>query len=130
MLQTWKRGGGSGERTMWVRAIDGLGNASEPATVVVRLDGAPPTTTHDSDGLPHATDVTVHLTLNDPHSGPGWTYFSVDNGMWMIGDRVVIPALGGGQNDGVHWIRFYSVDAVGNVEPSWKWCTVVIDAVP
>ena len=82
------------------------------------LDARPPFTTHDSDGLPHDADVTVHLTLNDAHSGPGWTYFSVDGGMWMIGDTIAVPALSGGRNDGVHSIRFYSVDAVGNVEPT------------
>jgi hypothetical protein len=95
--------------------------------VVVRLDGKAPSTSHDGDGLSHDTDVTVHLTLNDPHSGPGWTYFRVDGGPWLIGSTVVVPALAGGQNDGVHWIWFYSVDAVGNVEPSWKACTVEID---
>ena len=130
VLETWKRGGGSGERTVWVRAIDDLGNASEPGPVVVRLDRRPPTTTHDSDGLPHAEDVTVHLTLSDQHSGPGFTCFSVDGGMWMVGDSITIPALQGGQNDGVHTIWFYSVDAVGNVEQSWRSCVVVIDALP
>lgn len=126
-LATWKRGGGSGERLTWVRAVDGLGNASDPDLVIVYLDARAPVTTHDSDGLVHATDVTVHLTLKDAHSGPGWTYFSVDGGMWMIGNTITVPALKGGQNDGVHWLRFYSVDAVGNVEQSIRSCTVTID---
>lgn len=127
VLSTWRRGGGSGERTTWVRGIDGLGNASEPAPVAVYLDAKAPITTHDSDGLPHDTNVTVHLKLNDAHSGPGWTYYSLDGGMWMIGDAITIPALESGQNDGVHWIWFYSVDAVGNVEQTIHACSVTID---
>ena len=126
-LRTWKRAGGSGERTTWVRGIDGLGNASDPEAVVVKLDGVAPVTSHDSDGLPHADDVTVHLTLNDAHSGAGVTFFSVDGGMWMVGDTLLVPAHPGGWNDGVHGIRFYSVDAVGNVESTVKSCTVTID---
>jgi hypothetical protein len=127
VVSTGRRGYGSGERTTWVRGIDGLGNAGEPAPLVVLVDGRPPTTHHDSDGLPHAGDVTVHLTADDPLSGPGFTCFCVDGGPWMVGDAVVIPALSSGANDGVHTLWFYSVDAAGNVEPTLRSCLVVID---
>ena len=127
VVNTGRRGSGSGERTTWVRGIDGLGNASDPAPIVVSIDGRPPTTCHDSDGLVHDSDVTVHLSAVDPLSGPGWTCFSVDGGAWMIGDTVVVPALSSGANDGVHTIWFYSVDAAGNVEPTIRSCRVVID---
>ena len=127
VVSTGRKGSGSGERTTWVRGIDALGNASDPAPVAVLLDGRPPITTSDSDGLPHDTTVTVHLTATDAHSGLGWTYFSVDGGAWMIGDTVVVPALAGGLNDGLHTLWFYSVDAAGNVEPRMRSCVVVID---
>lgn len=46
----------------------------------------------------------------------------------MVGDAITIPALEGGRNDGVHWLWFYSVDAVGNVEQTIGSCAVTIDA--
>ena len=39
-----------------------------------------------------------------------------------------MPALPGGMNDGTHVIRYFSVDAVGNVEPV-RSCVVVIDTI-
>ena len=77
------------------------------------------------------TGQALHAVANrhHAHSGPGWTCFRVDGGMWMIGDAVVVPALAGGGNDGTHWITFYSVDAVGNVEQAVQTCPVVIDVL-
>ena len=117
---------GSGERTRWVRAVDGLGNVTEPQPVIVRVDIRPPVTTDDADAVAHGADVIVHLTATDAHSGPWHTYYSIDGGGWKSGTTARVLALPGGIGDGAHRVDYYSVDAAGNVE-AVKTCWVVID---
>ena len=76
----------------------------------------------DTDGLPHSTDVTVNLTATDAHSGVRATYYSIDGADFVAGTSLKIVAP---FNDGVHWIKYYSVDWAGNVE-SPRWCSVTI----
>ncbi len=83
-----------------------------------------------------ATPVNLDFFTSDGMSGVEEYEYSVDGGAWQEAGyvvpgmaRVTIDAPADHANDGVHWIWFYSVDAVGNVEPSWKSCTVEIDVL-
>jgi hypothetical protein len=97
--------------------------------VTLKLDSQPPLTRDDADYLWHMTPVTVTLTATDALSGSPVTSFSVDGGPWQTGTSVVVPAPAGGGNVGEHVIHYFSVDAVGNVEP-WRSCLVRIGAQP
>jgi photosystem II stability/assembly factor-like uncharacterized protein len=132
-LSTWKRGGGSGERTVGYRAFDRVGNAIEES-VVVKIDGRAPLTTDDApknpldrwNPPPSALPVTVHLTATDAHSGVASTWCALDGASFTQGTQVTVPAPADGSGDGRHWVAYYSVDNVGNVEYV-HWVAVVID---
>jgi hypothetical protein len=133
-LRTWtKRGGGSGVHTVICRATDRVGNAvARPAAVY--LDGRAPQTTDDApkdpadrwNPPPQPAPVTVTLSATDAHSGVARTLYSLDGRAWTEGTSVLVPAAADGSDDGLHWIGYYSEDAVGNVEYS-HWVPVVID---
>ena len=75
------------------------------------------------------SDVVVHLSATDPVSGIAFTLFKVDDGAWTKGTRIEVPAPRNHANDGVHSIRFYSVDNAQNAERE-KSVTVKIDTNP
>jgi hypothetical protein len=132
-LRTWKRGGGSGPRTVAWRAIDNVGNLGT-GTATVLIDGRPPVTTDDAptnpldrgNPPPQTAPVTVTLTATDAHSGVGRTWYSLDGGDWTEGTSVLVPADPSGEDDGLHWIGYFSQDRARNVESS-HWVAVVID---
>jgi subtilisin-like proprotein convertase family protein len=128
-LSTRKRGSGSGLREVEYRSRDNAGNLEAARSVTLKLDSQPPLTRDDADYLWHMTPVTVTLTATDALSGSPVTSFSVDGGPWQTGTSVVVPAPAGGGNVGEHVIHYFSVDAVGNVEP-WRSCLVRIGAQP
>ena len=121
-LRTWKRGGNTGMHRVEYYAVDVAGNTEDVRTCWILLDSRAPVTKDDSDGLPHSTDVTVNLTATDAHSGVLATYYSIDGADFVAGTSLKIVAP---FNEGVHWIKYYSVDWAGNVE-SPRWCSVTI----
>jgi hypothetical protein len=106
----------SGTYTVVYWSTDAAGNAEAAKTVQVKLDAQPPVTHDDSDGLAHATDVTVQFSGYDDASGTAHTYYQIDgSGSWTEGTSALIPATLG---DGTHCVWYYSVDAAGNTEPT------------
>jgi hypothetical protein len=93
---------------------------------VVMIDTSRPTTTDDAPSGPQSSTVTVHLTCHDTFSGPGQTWYQVDGGSWTSGNTVVVAAPANHANDGVHTIRYYSIDNAGNVEVGYRVCSVDI----
>jgi protocatechuate 3,4-dioxygenase beta subunit len=120
VFDTWKRGGGSGARTMMYRSVDYAGNKESPKSVTVFIDGRAPCTTDDAPVVPVTTGTVVTLAPVDPLSGVKETWWSLDNGTWTKGTSVAVPAV-----NGYHFISYYSVDNVGNVE-SVRSCTVLM----
>ena len=76
----------------------------------------------------------VHLTFSatDVPGGPGMTggqaktQFRLDDGPWIIGTALTVPAPTNHSNDGVHRIGYFSIDAAGTTEVA-KSLTVQID---
>ena len=122
----WKRGGGSGSYTVYYRSTDDAGLVEAEHHVTVLIDTSRPITTDDAPSGPQATDVTVHLTATDTWSGVAQTCYQIDGGDWTQGTSVLIPALAAHANDGLHTIRYYSVDNAGNTEAGYRVCTVRI----
>ncbi len=86
-------------------------------TIYVTPDNTPPITTDNSTKTWYNNDVAIMLTATDNVAGVNATYYSVDNGSWVMGDIVYIPAPSDHSNDGTHTIMYYSIDNVGNIEP-------------
>ncbi|WP_052487029.1 polysaccharide lyase family 8 super-sandwich domain-containing protein [Gordoniibacillus kamchatkensis] len=91
--------------------------------VVTFKDTTPPVTTDDANPDWHNTAQTVHLTATDIGSGVAATYYSVDNTDFVQGNTIVLS------DEGIHTIRYYSVDAAGNREQT-KSAEVKIDETP
>ncbi len=107
----WKRGGGSGNYTLLYRSTDWAGNIESQKSVPVLIDCTAPTTTASGADLAwHAMPVTVSFTATDAGCGVASTHYRVDDGTWMIGTSVTIPAPANGSGDGIHAIDYYSVD--------------------
>jgi hypothetical protein len=122
----WKRGGGSSQVTVYYRSTNGAGIMEAEKSCVVMIDTSRPTTTDDAPSGPQSSTVTVHLTCHDTFSGPGQTWYQVDGGSWTSGNTVVVAAPANHANDGVHTIRYYSIDNAGNVEVGYRVCSVDI----
>jgi hypothetical protein len=121
VVRTWKRGGGSGLRTVYHRAVDAVGNTEVARQVTVKVDGRAPSTTDDAPSTTTNGPVTVTLTATDRHAGVATTWYSLDGGDPVQGTAV------GVEGAGVHWVAYSSVDNVGNVETA-HWCSVTISA--
>lgn len=80
------------------------------------LDQVAPATTDDGPSGWVNDDVLVHLAATDAASGVAATYFAVDGGPFQEGTVVALAAPADHTNDGMHVIRYYSVDLAGNVE--------------
>jgi hypothetical protein len=122
----WKRGGGSGPVMVYYRSANEAGLVEAEKSVAVLIDTSRPCTTDDAPSGPQATDVTVHLTGTDTFSGVGQTWYQLDGGAWQQGTSVLVQALAAHANDGLHTIRYYSVDNAGNTEAGYRVCTVRI----
>jgi hypothetical protein len=126
-LRTWKRGGNTGVHSVQYYAWDKAGNATGIKSCTVKLDSRSPTTVDDAPEGPQTHDVTVSFTATDPHSGVKQTLCSIGGGAWQVGGTATLIAPANGANDGVHDIRYYSVDKAGNAEYP-KLCFVTIAA--
>ncbi|HMK92860.1 MAG TPA: hypothetical protein VK576_07660, partial [Thermoleophilia bacterium] len=125
---SWRRGGGSGPVTVYYRSTDGAGHVESLKSCVVMLDTSRPTTTDDAPATSRATAVTVHFTVRDTWSGPGETWFQVDQGPWQTGTSVLVPAPADRSNNGLHTIRYFSLDKAGNAQVGYRVCKVTIAA--
>jgi hypothetical protein len=94
-----------------------------------RGDGTPPTTrVHGAAGWHnHAVKLTFTAVDNRGGFGVAATYYKVDQAKtWTEGTRVTIAAPADHSNDGLHTVRYYSLDKAHNVE-HLKSVTVKID---
>jgi hypothetical protein len=113
-----------GAQTIVYWSVDRAGNVEGTKTATVYVDTAAPRTVDDSDGRVHPGSATIHLSATDYASGVAQTYYSVDGGSFTSGSNVVVGT------PGTHYVWYYSVDAVGNVEPTRVTWAVVTAASP
>ena len=97
------------------------------------LDATAPTTTAAQNPAANAAGwnnsaVTVNFAAVDDPGGSGVaaTYYSVDGGAVSSGATANVPAPANHSGDGVHTVKYWSVDKAGNVETT-KTATVRID---
>jgi alpha-tubulin suppressor-like RCC1 family protein len=110
-LRTWKRGGGSGLHTIEYYSHDFAANEEVVRSCQVKLDARAPVTWCDAPLVPTPGPVTVTLAPTDAHSGVDVTWWALDGSIWWNAGTTVRVA-----GAGVHFLRYYSVDNVGNVE--------------
>ena len=99
---------------------DKAGNTTNATSSAVKIDKTAPNTTATAPANWNNTDVTVRLNASDALSGVAATYYTLDDGAQQSGNSVAISA------EGVHTLRFWSVDVAGNAEAA-KNVTVKID---
>jgi uncharacterized protein YjdB len=97
------------------------GGFQDVANVIV--DTLPPVTKDDAKADWQNTDQIITLTASDTTSGVEKTVYSVDDGPFVEGSRIVIDT------EGIHMIRYYSFDKAGNQENA-KTVQVKIDKTP
>lgn len=112
--------------TVYYRSTDAAGLIEPVKSCTVMIDTSRPSTTDDAPIGPQASDVTVHLTGHDTFSGVGQTWYQVGGGAWVLGNTVPVSAPANHGNDGLHTIRYYSIDNAGNTEAGYKVCVVNI----
>jgi hypothetical protein len=122
----------SGTHTIEVRGINSVGNI-EPsyATHTVTLDTAPPITSLNYSVPNHVTATTTYVSKNttytlnatDAISGVASTYYKVDSESWI---RYTTPFTLSDLADGVYTLYFYSIDKLGNKEPT-KSSNITVD---
>ncbi|MFD0696778.1 Ig-like domain-containing protein [Paenibacillus sp. GCM10027628] len=92
------------------KANDGIAD-SETVTVTVSIkDTLPPVTTDDAKSGWQKTVQTIHLSAIDAGSGVKSTFYSVDGQPFTEGNTVAVDS------EGLHEVRYYSVDAANNQE--------------
>jgi photosystem II stability/assembly factor-like uncharacterized protein len=98
------------------------------STVDTTADTAAPQTVDDGDRVWHDRDVTVHLHAADVGGGAvARTEYRVDGeSTWHEGDAATLGAPADHYGDGVHTLRYRSVDDSGNVERT-RICPILID---
>ncbi len=121
----WTLPSGDGPKTIQVQYRNGAARCPAQAATIL-LDTTPPTTADDAPaGWQSAAEVplTVSLTAGDGSgSGVARTQYKVDAAKgWSSGDTIVLGA------DGMHSIRYRSVDDAGNVEEI-QYASAKIDA--
>jgi hypothetical protein len=93
--------GGTGTEFIWKYIVTDV----TPPETTCTLDG-------ELSGEVYVSNVTVMLTATDDYSGVDSTMYLLDDGAWTTyTDPLTVS------DDGLHTVRFYSVDTVGNVEP-------------
>ena len=116
---------GDGIYTIKYFSVDKAGNVESVKTASnnVKIDKMPPSTTDNADGQWHNGSVVVTLTAKDEGSGVAATYYTVDGREPSAGASVAISS------DGIHTIKYYSVDNAGNKEET-REAVASIDSTP
>lgn len=115
-LYTWASTATFSRAANTVTVYDNVGNTST-ATFAVLPDSGAPTTTDDTASIGSAwrnTTQTVTLTPFDAISGVGATHYTTNGSTPTTGSpQGTVVTLGA---DGVHTIKYFSLDNVGNAE--------------
>jgi large repetitive protein len=101
---------GEGVHKVSFYSIDKVGNKEEVQTTDVKIDQTKPETSSDLSDNWATADVQVKLTAEDQLSGVSKTYYSLDGTEFVEGTAFTVSG------DGVHTVKFYSIDQAGNVE--------------
>src|SRR5439155_25453 len=132
---------GNGRHALEYWSTDVAGNVEAHQAVTVLVDTVNPTTSDNYDGLWHSGPVNVALSASDPGaSASPPTGSGIDHTAWTrdpgtgaeasgTGTSVLVAAPSDHSNDGMHTIRYYSVDVAGNAEAAHV-ATVKIDTTP
>jgi hypothetical protein len=101
---------------------------TDGASFSVSTGGVPRTTVFGSDALWHRRPVTLTFRATEDAGGPGvaYTEHAVDGAGWVLGNSVTIGAPTDHSRDGIHTVRYRSVDRMGVVELT-RSCRVRID---
>jgi large repetitive protein len=91
-------------------SIDAVGNIERTNTIYVKIDKTAPVTTSNAPNNWSNNDVTINLASSDELSGVVKTFYSIDGSNYLEGSSFTI------QDEGIHKISFYSIDAAGNIE--------------
>ena len=121
----WTLPAGDGEKTVETEYRNSVG-ATGVLSASILLDATAPQTTSDAaSGWVTSSPATVTLEASDGEgSGVAKTQYKLDDAAaWSTGTSVPIAA------DGVHTLRYRSVDAAGNAEET-QFALVRLDATP
>ena len=102
-----------GATTLRFYSVDAAGNAEAVHDVTINVDTTPPTTTSTIDGAWHKGSLLVSLAATDTQSGVGVTHYRIAGG---ADTTYSVPFTVSG--DGPVPVSFWSVDRVGNSEPT------------
>ena len=113
----------AGNHTLTIEAVDKFGNSDSSSVIFGITDYETPETVVDIDygWVNHDVNITLGVTGD---SGDVTTYYCVDNHGTCQPDIDVRNVFI--DESGIHYIRYYSVDAAGNQE-NWKTAAVKID---
>jgi outer membrane protein assembly factor BamB len=105
-----------GEHTISYYSIDGVDNEETLKSANLNIDTIIPFTTHTLSGSVgnndwYTNNVTVALISTDTGSGVNHTFYKLDDGDWSPYTTSFIVST-----DGVHTLKYYSVDFAGNTE--------------
>ncbi|MEM3712429.1 MAG: DNRLRE domain-containing protein [Thermoproteota archaeon] len=118
----------------WTIAASATGLTTGTATVTVIADTTPPSTTiaigspkyYVGNNIYVNSSTSFSLSASDDMSGVKETKYRIDDGPWK--DYTGKFSLSG-YSDGIHEIRYYSIDKAGNNEAE-KTLTVILDNTP
>jgi hypothetical protein len=123
----WALAAGEGAKTIYGQYKDAGGNAYSSSDAI-GLDLTAPSTTNNTDGLPHQAFGLV-LTVTDATSGVALTQYRIDGGGWTTGTtvtlRLAIRHKRPGLSRATHTAEYRSTDNAGNLE-SIKSCSVTL----
>lgn len=91
-------------------SVDKVGNREEVRSIYVNIDQVAPVTASDVPTTWSNGDVTVNLFAKDDLSEVAKTYYSINKHEYNEGTTFTIS------EEGKHTVRYYSVDAAGNIE--------------
>ncbi|CAG7654996.1 OmpL47-type beta-barrel domain-containing protein [Paenibacillus allorhizosphaerae] len=103
------------EYTYYIKSKNASGESDPSNRVTVRTadtpkDATPPVTTADAKPGWHNAPQVVNLSAVDAEGSKTTTYYSIDDAPYVMGAQAEL------REEGVHTLRYYSVDAAGNKE--------------
>ena len=111
-----------GQTTIWARATDAAGNASDPVSATVKIDESAPMTSVAGVPAGWAKSASITLSADDALSGPGWTdYRAPGIPGWTLYAGPFTPP------QGTTVYEYRSTDVVGNTETP-RTFTVSLDS--
>jgi large repetitive protein len=105
-------------------SVDNAGNIETANVFEFTVDSNPPVTVSDIEDQWNTAAVPVHLTATDDMSGVDKTFYSVDGAPMVEGTSFTVSG------NGIHNVKFYSVDKAGNIEQTHSVEVKIDDQAP